>query len=570
MTHVTSPRLPGVPILMPRASGPEYSRWRRGVQFVLESKGMWKYCDGSLPMPMPKTRRSSTVSTKKTNDTQPSLLEERRAWVRQDREVKLDIFLSLAEEVMLDVFEVGPPLPPTNHSAQQLLEALDEHFAVFNFESYHHAFCHFLNLHIDQYTSMQDFNQEFITVLEDLLDHGHPLSNAQACSAYFSKLRCTQNPWVAQKLEQLSSSHSINSKYQFENEPNIQDLMQESPPWSCVRPLATKSSQTFHTQHRRQQQRHPIPEPQGSEEQTSSPNTSRSSSLSNSSSTPAPLHSSSISTLPSAPSSRPLSNTTTRSQEIIVYASKSAGGPGDLDARALHAALEKLSSAPITTTPPTPPTPPPTVPLKQQQQQPKSDSITPPWLAPLHRPLPPLPPPSPPAVGEVVVEHTADSHIAHAASASASSISAPVLISTSSLMRDTCVTTYLSTSTDMDSIANSDSTRSSDLYLPLQGALVTASSPSPPSPPPPPPPRRRPAFSTSISTPPPPANRANIHSHHKAGSLDFHVPRLGRDGSTGAGIGVIPYTTTGLGGGNIMSTPKMKSRGWSISRLTLR
>ncbi|KAL7774405.1 hypothetical protein CFE70_005317 [Pyrenophora teres f. teres 0-1] len=146
-------------------------------------------------MPMPKTRRSSTVSTKKTNDTQPSLLEERRAWVRQDREVKLDIFLSLAEEVMLDVFEVGPPLPPTNHSAQQLLEALDEHFAVFNFESYHHAFCHFLNLHIDQYTSMQDFNQEFITVLEDLLDHGHPLSNAQACSAYFSKLRCTQNPW---------------------------------------------------------------------------------------------------------------------------------------------------------------------------------------------------------------------------------------------------------------------------------------------------------------------------------------------------------------------------------------
>ncbi|EDU45605.1 predicted protein [Pyrenophora tritici-repentis Pt-1C-BFP] len=400
MTHPTSPRLPGVPILMPSASGPEYSRWRRGVQFVLESKGTWKYCDGSLPMPMPKTRRSSSMSTKKTKDTQPSLLEERRAWVRQDREVKLDIFLSLAEEVMQDVFEVGPPLPPTNHSAQQLLEALDARFAVFNFESYHHAFCHFLNLHIDQYDSMQEFNQEFKTVLEDLLDYGHPLTNAQACSAYFSKLRCTQNPWVAQKLEEWGSYSSRDSgKEQSENEPNIYDLMQESPPWSCVRPLATKSSQTFHTQQRRQQRRRsPIPKPEGSEEeQYSSPNTSRSSSPSNSGSTPPPTHSSSISTLPSATSSRPLSNNTTHSQEITVYASKSTGGGVELDAKALHAALEKLSSASYTTTTALPrPSAVTTKPQQQQQQQLKSESITPPWLAPLNRPLPPLPPPSPP------------------------------------------------------------------------------------------------------------------------------------------------------------------------------
>ena len=98
---------------------------------------------------------------------QPGLLEERRSWVRKDREVKLDIFLSLAEEVMLELFEVGPPLPPSNFSSQEILEALDERFNVFSFSGYHHAFCHFLNLHIDQYASIEDFNNEFTTVLED-------------------------------------------------------------------------------------------------------------------------------------------------------------------------------------------------------------------------------------------------------------------------------------------------------------------------------------------------------------------------------------------------------------------
>jgi hypothetical protein len=196
MLQLTSPRLPGVPVLQLQFTGPEYSRWRRSIKYALEAKGTWKYCNGKCPMPMPAT--SPTIST---TILQPSLLEERRDWVKHDREVKLDIFLSLAEEVMLDIFEVGPPLPPSNMNAQEMLEALEERFAVFRFEGYHHAFCYFLNLHIDQYSCIEDFNQEFLMTLEDLLDHGHPLSNVQACSAYFSKMRCTQNPWVAKKLE---------------------------------------------------------------------------------------------------------------------------------------------------------------------------------------------------------------------------------------------------------------------------------------------------------------------------------------------------------------------------------
>tara|TARA_R110002003_G_scaffold193_18_gene15068 strand:- start:9366 stop:11285 length:1920 start_codon:yes stop_codon:yes gene_type:complete len=185
-------------------------------------------------MPMPEA--GATSSNASTTNLQPSLLEERREWVRHDREVKLDIFLSLAEEVMQEVFDVGPPLPPSSLNAQEMLEALDERFMVFSFESYHHAFCHFLNLHIDQYPSLEDFNKEFLATLEDLLDHGQPLSNAQACSAYFSKLRCTQNPWVAKKI------------VEWDVQPNgidCADLLKESPPWSIIRPLATKASQTF-------------------------------------------------------------------------------------------------------------------------------------------------------------------------------------------------------------------------------------------------------------------------------------------------------------------------------------
>lgn len=240
MHPYTSPRLPAVPILNLEASGPEFSRWRRTVKFALETKGTWKYCDGSSPMPMPETLPESipeTVIPKAGRGDGPSLLEERRAWVRHDREAKLDIFLSLAEEVMLDVFGVGPPLPPSNLSAFDMMEALAARFAAFNFEAYHHVFCHFLNLHIDQYDTLDDFNQEFSTTLDDLLDHGQPLSNLQACSAYFSKLRCTQNPWVNKMLEDWNN-HSP--------ELQLQDLMRTSPPWSIIRPLATKSSQHSH------------------------------------------------------------------------------------------------------------------------------------------------------------------------------------------------------------------------------------------------------------------------------------------------------------------------------------
>lgn len=234
MLQLTSPRLPGVPLLELRYTGPEYARWRRCLKFALDAKGTWKYCNGKCTMPMPDA--GTTATNCSTTKLQPCLLEERREWVKHDREVKLDVFLSMAEEVMLEVFEVGPPLPPSNMNAQEMLETLDAHFKVFKFEPYHHAFCHFLNLHIDQYPSIEEFNQEFVTTLEDLLDHGHPMSNTQACSAYFSKLRCTQNPWVAKKLEEWDSQPK---------EVDILELLQESPPWSVIRPLATKSSQNF-------------------------------------------------------------------------------------------------------------------------------------------------------------------------------------------------------------------------------------------------------------------------------------------------------------------------------------
>ncbi|KAH6611960.1 hypothetical protein C7974DRAFT_293811, partial [Boeremia exigua] len=182
-------------------------------------------------MPMPKSPRAS-------NTVQPTLLDERKAWVRQDREVKLDIFLSVSEEVMEEVLHAGPPLPPSNMSAQQMMAALDQRFATFRFNDYHHAFCHFLNLHMDSYDSLADFNFEFKTTLEDLRDYGHPLSNVQACSAYFSKLRCTQNPWVAQKLETWETSTTV---------PKLEDLMKEPIPWT-FKPSSADNSTFLETE----------------------------------------------------------------------------------------------------------------------------------------------------------------------------------------------------------------------------------------------------------------------------------------------------------------------------------
>lgn len=229
-------------------------------------------------------------------DMQTTLLEDRKAWVKKDREVKLDIFLSVSDDIKLEVFEVGPPLPPSSMSAKDMLEALDAHYDGFRFEDYHHVFCHFLNLHIDQYSNIEEFNAEFQATLDDLLDHGHPMSNMQACSAYFSKLRCTQNPWVAKEIKAWDSR---------DQEPLLAEFMNQSPPWSIIRPLTMTTKATSHNS--------VVPE---SIPEESSDNT--------------PAHSDgeyspsehSVSTISSKVShSRDFSNVTRSSQEITIHAS---------------------------------------------------------------------------------------------------------------------------------------------------------------------------------------------------------------------------------------------------------
>jgi hypothetical protein len=255
---------------------------------------------------------------------------------------------------MQDLFEVGPPLPPSNLNAQGMLETLDERFQVFDFQAYHHAFCHFLNLHIDQYSSIEEFNKEFAAVLEDLLDYGHPLSNTQACSAYFSKLRCTQNPWVAKRLEEWNAQSS---------EPEIHDLMQESPPWSCIRPLATKPSQTFQAGTTPEEH---LEDSSGQSDSDAAPELSDTSTESSQFS-----------------HSRQISSSTIHSQEITVHASTE-----DLAAPNPHALREALEKLPEKPSPER---------LSSKAFTPAmTESTTPAWLnvAPtsfLDRPLPPLP-----------------------------------------------------------------------------------------------------------------------------------------------------------------------------------
>ncbi|KAF1980041.1 hypothetical protein BU23DRAFT_444181, partial [Bimuria novae-zelandiae CBS 107.79] len=232
----SSPRLPGVVILRAEATGPEYARWKREIKSAFTAKGTWGYCDGSIKMPMPGAG-PNFFSPVSQPDMQNTLLEDRRAWVKKDREVKLDIFLSVSDDIKIEVFEVGPPLPPSAMTAKEMLEALDEHYSGFKFEDYHHVFCHFLNLHIDQYTNIAEFNAEFQATLDDLLDHGYPLSNMQACSAYFSKLRCTQNPWVATQIKAWDDR---------QDEPELAKLMATSPPWSIIRPLTMSTKASSH------------------------------------------------------------------------------------------------------------------------------------------------------------------------------------------------------------------------------------------------------------------------------------------------------------------------------------
>ncbi|KAL5119434.1 hypothetical protein ACEQ8H_002703 [Pleosporales sp. CAS-2024a] len=379
MPQLTSPRLPGVPLLDTQYTGPEYSRWRRSIKFALEAKGTWRYCSGECTMPMPSSRLESTANL------QHSLLEERRKWVRYDRDVKLDIFLSLTEEIMLELFEVGPPLPPSNMSAQQMLEALDERFAVFKFESYHHAFCHFLNIHIDQFPSVEEFNTEFLMTLEDLLDHGHPLSNIQACSAYFSKLRCTQNPWVARKLEEWDTQKEI---------MDCRELLKESPPWSMVRPLVTKPSHNFVVES--------IPEEYLEDSSASESDSSLDKSDSSSASSIS-LHSRNASTtvVDAAPPQdmvtpgRQPSVLTSRSQEITICASPEA--IAEMELQALDKELGKLPTCAIPERGSSKDKVPGTrlsagldAPLLEWLASKKSVARKPP--PPADRPLPPLPP----------------------------------------------------------------------------------------------------------------------------------------------------------------------------------
>ncbi|KAF2242919.1 hypothetical protein BU26DRAFT_437634, partial [Trematosphaeria pertusa] len=346
MPQLPSPRLPGVNVLRPEATGPEYTRWRRGVKSAFVAKGTWAHCDGSCPMPMPDAGPNFFSPVSSPINSQPELLEERRAWVKKDRDVKLDIFLSVADDIKLEVFEVGPPLPPSAMTAKEMMEALDARFESFKFEEYHHVFCHFLNLHIDQYSNIDDFNAEFLATLEDLLDHGHPMSNAQACSAYFSKLRCTQNPWVTKQLKAWDAQ---------DPEPQLEELMKQSPPWSIIRPLITSSKPPSH-------QSFPESIPEETLEDTPPQSDGEE----------APSEHSEVATVSSKSShSRHSSRSTQKSQEITVHASYE-----DLTE------LEAFPNVPVSILPPT-------VHKRTSSLSKLSLQSLPP---PINRPLPPLPP----------------------------------------------------------------------------------------------------------------------------------------------------------------------------------
>lgn len=197
----------------------------------MTSDGSWPHCDGTSVCPMPMPSERCVLK----QEPQPSLLEERRVWVKKDRAVKLDIFLSIHDDIKTDVFGVGPPLPPSALTAKEMMEALDQQFSriPFNFEDYHHTFCRFLNLHLDDFVTLDEFNDEFRTLLQEMEDFGHPLNNIQACSAYFSKLRCCQNPWVANHIREWHAAKTP---------PKLDDLMKEAPAWLIVRPLAIRPS----------------------------------------------------------------------------------------------------------------------------------------------------------------------------------------------------------------------------------------------------------------------------------------------------------------------------------------
>ncbi|OCK85993.1 hypothetical protein K432DRAFT_377095 [Lepidopterella palustris CBS 459.81] len=228
---IMSPRLQGVQVLDLSCTPSQFQKWRRAVRTAMESDGSWAHCDGAsnCPMPMPGDRYSLR------HDPQPQLLEERRAWVKKDRDVKLDLFLSLHDDIKMEVFDVGPPLPPTSMTAKDMMDALDDRFGRFEFEDYHHVYGRFLNLHLDDFITLDEFNAEYRAVLQEMDDFGHPLNNTQACSAYFSKLRCCQNPWVARKIKEWNS---------VDNSPRLEQLMKEAPAWLIIKPLSIRPTQS--------------------------------------------------------------------------------------------------------------------------------------------------------------------------------------------------------------------------------------------------------------------------------------------------------------------------------------
>ncbi|KAF1960516.1 hypothetical protein CC80DRAFT_404204, partial [Byssothecium circinans] len=348
-------RLPGVMVLRAEASGPEYARWRREVKAVFTAKGIWGHCDGSIPMPMPEAGPSFFSPAAPTN-LQPQLLEDRKAWTKKDRDVKTDIFMSISDDIKLEVFEVGPPLPPVSLTARDMMDALDAQFAEFKFEDYHHVFCHFLNLHIDQYASIDDFNAEFAATLDDLLDHGHPMSNIQACSAYFSKLRCAQNPWVAKKLKEWDS---------LELETPIEHLMKQSPPWSIIQPLnaPAKFASSPHSVPESIPEEHLEDTPHHSDSEYTPSEHSVASTTSSKSSNYSQAHHG---------HSRDISVMTTRSQEITIHASFE--DLSDIGAFP-HVPMPSHSHTPI--------------PKRVSSMQ--KMTLLPPSPPPLNRPLPPLP-----------------------------------------------------------------------------------------------------------------------------------------------------------------------------------
>ncbi|KAF2275672.1 uncharacterized protein EI97DRAFT_378746, partial [Westerdykella ornata] len=367
-----SPRLGGVQILPSEATGPEYARWRRGVKSALITKGIWGHCDGSQPMPMPQSGPSSSKPFAST-DPQPELLEERRAWVRKDRDVKMDIFLSVCDDIKLEVFEVGPPLPPSAMTAKDMMEALDERYGKFKFEDYHHVFCHFLNLHIDQYPSLADFNTEFAATLEDLLDHGYPLDNVQACSAYFSKLRCTQNPWVTKKLKEWDT---------LPTPPLLGELMKECPPWMIIRPLATKAQSSTQESYTEDS----TGPPSLKEEDGESSDTDKSEALT-ASSTPSLSHSRNASSQSLEIAAAHSRNISTQSEEVTVLHSRTISDKSlEITVGASVEDLRMMAAFPLPAhrVPKTPKT-------RARRMSSKSDISKMSLPPPVNRPLPPIP-----------------------------------------------------------------------------------------------------------------------------------------------------------------------------------